>query len=143
MTLQKFCDKYVDWLDSAELKMSLTISHISGFPHLEIEDRNSGFYSKYFTISDNASDRANSGFNKPIEYSLYCYMTKDDILNIPKGDFARLLEYRDCLKKMVKLLNEANIATEDYFNGNFIKCMQNAHKKVNRRLVIYNRELLK
>jgi hypothetical protein len=142
MWLQQFCYTFVQKLEMAELKMTITVSHISGFPYVEIEDRKSGFYGKYFTISSDVKDNINKNSTLPVTYSVYPYITKEDILNISKGDFEKLLEYRDCLKKMVKLLNQAEIPTCDYFNGNFVNCMRKAHTKMNRRLIIHNRDSL-
>ena len=51
MGLQQFCYAFVQRLDQADLKMSLTLSHTTGFPYIEIADRKSDFYSKYFTIN--------------------------------------------------------------------------------------------
>ena len=142
MAIQQFCYAFVQRLDQADLKMSLTISHISGFPYIELSDRKSEFYSKYFSISSNARDNLDKNSTECLTYSVYTYITKDDILRIPKGDFEKLLEYRDCLKKMVKLLNQAEIPICDYFNGNFVNCMRKAHTKINRRLTIYNKDCL-
>ena len=142
MALQQFCYAFVQKLDMSELKMTLYISHITGFPYVEIEDRKSAFYGKYFTISSNVTDSIDKHSLDHITYRVYTYITKEDFLNIPKDDFMRLLEYRDCLKKLVKLLNQAEIPTVDYFNGNFINCMKKAHTKVNRRLTILNKDCL-
>lgn len=142
MAIQQFCYAFVQRLDQADLKMSLTISHISGFPYIEINDRKSNFYSQYFTVSSNVTDSIDTNSTSPVIYKVYTYITKEDILNIPKVDFERLLEYRDCLKKLVKLLNQANIPTCDYFNGNFVNGMRKAHTKINRRLTIINRDCL-
>lgn len=142
MAIQQFCYAFVQRLDQAELKMSLTISHISGFPYIEISDRKSNFYSQYFTVTCNVTDSIDKNSTSPVIYKVYSYITKEDILNIPKNDFIRLLEYRDCLKKMVKLLNQANIPTCDYFNGNFINGMRKAHTKINRRMTIINKDCL-
>ena len=143
MGLQQFCYAFVQRLDQADLKMSLTLSHTTGFPYIELSDRKSNFYSKYFTINLKLPDYMSKESTESITYIVYSYITKEDLLSIPKEDFIRLLEYRDCLKKMVNLLNQAEIPICDYFNGNFINCMKKAHTKINRRMTIKNRDMLK
>lgn len=144
MANQRFYDKFVDFVDGSCLKMSVSISNVTGFPHIDISDRTTDFYSRYFKVGvllpkvelDKSSDEC-------VLYTVYTFVNQENVLNMSKEDFMRLLEYRDCLKKLVKLLNDAKIPMCDYFNGTFISSLKKAHTKVNRRMTVYNKDLFK